>query len=552
MKEKPLIILKADGEVDEVNSEAAQLLGIPAEDLTSKPLTPRLIEEHRIRFNAELEAFSEEEQRHGRVHCTVVGLDGIRRRLKMVMTAMEDGRINTGLSLYQHPDSTPRTKGSSLLSAGRLLPVARRISTVVRNSASKEELLESGLNVFVEVTSASAGAILEWEDSERETPIVTAGPFLAQTLQGVFRPAVLARLTRGDVVVKDARIDGVQSDMCLIIVPLLSGATPHGVVVLSAEGYSVLVPEEQQMLAILGEIMGLGLRVLSSSARRDSYAPTHRGDAAASIALGRLSAGLAHEINNAATVLRNNLEQIMRQKDGIGVGALDDYTIKDSITALDSIFELNDALRAFTPEETPLLEKLDLLPVLGMVVRAVRFYAKRGMNVVLERPRGPLPLAVTKSHYLIRSLFLILVELVEASIDSGIALNVLFGLDATDDTVTLTITITAGPFSLPTVLLAQLEKGGALTRHITTANGKLSHVVDHKGNLVIEITLKSAEHADEPDEELRAQAPHRRGRILIADEEVAVIRSLRRLLEQNHDVLAARTGEAGHGQSLHG
>ena len=75
---------------------------------------------------------------------------------------------------------------------------------------------------------------------------------------------------------------------------------------------------------------------------------------------------------------------------------------------------------------------LDLLRVIAMVVRSIRFYAKRGMNVTLEPPEDAILEVQMRSHFLIRSLFLIFVELVEASYDSGIELNVEIKIEKND------------------------------------------------------------------------------------------------------------------------
>jgi CheY-like chemotaxis protein len=543
MRENPFITLDAKGVVLEAGKETAGFLGIPLENLIGRQLIERIIPEHKVRFSAELEALSEGNERHGRLHCTIIGLDGIGRRLTLAMSKDAKGSIRLGLLPYQHPESVRKAPGSALIDSGRLLPVARRIAAISQRASSKEELLSNGLEVLAEVTSAEAGAALEWGDQNKDRPVVTIGSFNPYYLHGLFRPAILSRLTRGDVVVKEATLDGRESDTCLIIVPLLATSTPLGIIALSISGYSVLVPEEQQCLLILGEILGLGLKALTTSTRSARGSIVHRGDTAASVALGRLSAGLAHEISNAATILRNNFEQIMLRSDGYGYGLADDFAVKDSMAALDAICDLNDALRAFAPEETHLQEEVDLLRILDIVARAVRFYAKRGMSLTLDRPEDIPPLVRVRSHYLIRSLFLILVELTEASLDAGMELDVRLNLMVQDDFVTLTITVTAGPFSLPTMLLVQLEKGGALNRYVTQAGGKLTHDVDHKGNLCMAIALPNMKNSAKPKRHSPATLPPRRGTILIADDEIAVIRSLRRLLERDHDVLAARSGE---------
>ena len=136
-----------------------------------------------------------------------------------------------------------------------------------------------------------------------------------------------------------------------------------------------------------------------------------------------------------------------------------------------------------------MFQDVDVIRVLDKVVRSVRFYAKRGINIELIRPAEPVPHVQIRSHHLIRSLLLIFVELVEASSESGIELHVALAIEHEDELVTLTITVTAGPFSLPPVLLAQIEKGGALARHVARAGGSLTYTLDHEGNLEMSISM---------------------------------------------------------------
>jgi CheY-like chemotaxis protein len=200
-------------------------------------------------------------------------------------------------------------------------------------------------------------------------------------------------------------------------------------------------------------------------------------------------------------------------------------------------------MRAFGPEETSASEEIDIIRLMDTVTRSVRFYAKRGLNISVERPPDAIPSVRAKSHTLIRSLFLVFVELFDAAADSGIELSVKLSLHHEQAWVTLTLMVSAGPFSLPTVLLAQLEKGGAMMRHIVEAGGTLTHVLDHQGNLSVSISLPVADEGRRSSLPPHKQKISRRGTILIAEDEAAVIRSLRRVLERNHDILAVRTGE---------
>ena len=536
--------LKSDGTLSHISDDAALLCGIPADHMLGQPLTKFLIPEHRMRFICEVEAIVNGAEKHGRVSVVVMGADGIGRRLVIRMAQGAEAAVDLFMAPYVLPDSFKSAPRLLLLRTGRLLPVARRLLAISRRATSKDELLERGLKVLKEATKAKAGAAIEWGNLKGDEPLITMGNFNSSHLDGIYRAAIMARLTRGDVVIKESSVDGSDAGNCLLILPLLSSESPLGIIVLEIERESELVPEEQQSLVILGDIIGLGLKALTTAARSSRVYIKQRGDLEATNALGRLSAGFVHEINNAATVLRNNIEQLLLRGENHSLGMVTKGAIKDSLYALDAVQELTLALKAFAPEETSLFEEVDLLRIMEMVNRAVRFYTKRGINITLERPEMEIPRVRARSHHLIRVLFLVLAELFEASQESGIELEVSIAFGKQDNRIALTIAVSTGPFSLPTVLLSQIEKGGTLARQVSEAGGRLSHTVDHKGNLFITIDLPEAgTQSQSRPSAISSLHPHRRGTILIVDDEVAVIRSLRRVLDQSYDVLAARSGE---------
>lgn len=539
--------INPDGTLQDVSEEVARICGIPRRDLEGSRLTSHMIPQHRTRFDCELEAVLNGDEQHGRVHCTLLGADSIGRKLVIQLTPGREGRVELRFSQYHQPESFKKASHLVLLHTGRLVPVARRVLAIARQSTSKEELVMGGLKVLAEATNAQAGAAIEWSHIKGDGPIVSIGDFDRAHLEGIYRAAIMARLTRGDVVVKETSLDGSDAGSCLLILPLLTSTSPIGIIVLQIARESELVPEEQQSLIILGEIMGLGLRALTTSSERPSREPAQRkGDMEAMGALGRLSSGLNHEINNAATVLRTNIEQFLLHRDDYQStqGTVTEGAIKDTLSALDAVRDITAAMKAFGPEESRRFGEVDVLRILGTVHRSVQFYAKRGINIELDIPEDELPRVQARSHHLIRALFLIFVELFEASVESSIELGVRISLRAGDDEVQMTIVVTAGPFSLPTVLLAQLEKGGALARQVSEAGGSLTHTVDHEGNLSMTIALAEATgRRRRRSPSSIAASPYRRGTILIVDDEVAVIRSLRRVLDPYYDILAAGSGE---------
>ncbi len=543
MQRIPFAIVDYAGIVTQINYEAVVLLGIPADSLVASPMTKHIIAAHRVRFECELQAIIEGAEKLGRAHCVVVGADGIGRKVVFQMSpGREKGRVDIALSLYQLPDSHRPFSSQSLFDSSRILPVAHRILAITRRAVTKDELIFDGLKVLAEAVSAEAGAAIEWENLRGDAPILTIGDFDRGHLMGISRSAIMARLTRGDVVVKETSLDGSESSACLLILPLVTGTSPIGVIVLQIARDTELVPEEQQSLVVLGEILGLGVKSITAAPRHSRTRRRPEGDKEAMSALGRLSAGFSHEINNAATILRNNIEQLLLRGEIMNV--VSESAVKDSLAALDTMQDLTQALKVFGPEETALYEQVDLLRILDTLSRTVRFYAKRGINIIFERPEVEIPPVRARSHHLTRVLFLIFVELFETSQEAGIELNVEISLKRDLGSVHLAIIVNAGPFSLPTVLLSQLEQGGTLGGQVADAGGDLSHLVDHQGNLTITLSIKeSSGPTAAPRPSSIAGSLHRRGTILIADDEVAVIRSLRRVLDQYFDIFAARSGD---------
>ncbi|MFO8072644.1 MAG: response regulator [Polyangia bacterium] len=542
------LCLQDDGTVTDVTREACILTGLPERELLQRPLTEHFLPEHRLRFENELEALVAGDEQIGRVHCTVLGLDGIGRRLNLRMSPLDEGGVHVDLELRKRGNepSAVRVAGGHhrLSESGRLLPVARRILAAARRGKSRSEVLRGGLEVLAEVTEARAGAALQWSGTRATSNLeATLGEFDERALDGVFRAAVIGRLTRGDVIIKELDAQGGSPDESLLLVPLIAGEVPEAVIALEVTGYTVLASIEHQSLGAFGEVLGLGLRALEAGGA--SRGRERRGaDVEAAVALGRLSVGLAHEIKNAATVLRNDVDQLASRARGSGQTELAAAAVRDSVEAVETIRNLTDALCSFAPEKTGEPEEVDLVRVLEMVVASVRFHAERGLRLSLRHPGEGIPSVRCHSHYLIRSLFLVLVELADSAREAGGELDVVMELGVASKDVVLRIGFSHGPVGTPALLLSQLEPGGVLNRHISRSGARLEHeIAGEHLELSVLIPAADARRRSPIPRSPRAAAPSRRGTILVVDSEEAVIRSTRRVLEGEHDVLAARSSE---------
>ena len=542
MNKTAWMLLAQAGAVKSASDEACAILGASASSVLGAPLAERMRPEDRPRLESELAALAAGEEEFGRVMCAAVGDDSVQRQLDLRLTRLDTGDLHVDLAPREGMAPLQPSWTTSIVRTKHLMELTRRLAAACRRATTASDLFDAGLSMLAEITGAKSGAALEWAGTKTRHQIAAiCGRFDEELLKGILRTSVLGRLARGDAVVKDASPDGARSDTTLILLPLVGPSVPEGIVILEIDGYVVLTPQELQVLGVLGDIVGLGLRTLSVD-RGAKVAHTSRAaDVEGVIALGRFSSSLAHEINNAATVLRNNVEQMTAAGRGYWRSALTDSIASDTIDAVETIRGLTEAMRAFAPEETQGFEEVDIRRIVDTVLAAVRYYVKRGTLLTLEVPDGALPWVRCRSHFLIRSLFLVLVELSEAALIAGDEFGVGIALEGRVDSVALIITAAASSFHVPTVLLSQLVPGCVLARHVSKAGAELvQHVAERELRLEFVLEVVSAPRRSVmPATGLR---PMRRGKILIVDDEIAIIRSTRRILEREHDVLAARSG----------
>jgi CheY-like chemotaxis protein len=553
MEQIPTIILSQDGVVDSINDMACAVTGLPGAITIGKPLKDHLTPEFRDRLDEELTALANGDQSRTRLNIAIIGIDAIARFLSLGINRNPDDTLNVEIT----PDTTRGEHiyfgTSSIADSQNLLPVARRLTTICRRATSQNELLNNAMAVLSEVTSAVCAAVIEWGGAIADWSIsATAGNFDRDFLKGIFRSSVIGRLTQGDVVVKDAMPDGSCVNYSLILLPLVASMTPEGVMILYVPGTPVITAVEQHALGLLGEIIGMGVTSLKKISSPTEDFRNTGSDQEATIALGRLSAGLAHEINNAVTILRNNTEQMSINAKRFGTSVDTDMMTSESIRAVETIQGLTGALRAFAPEESSHNEEIDMTRIVEMVVASVRFYAKSGVEISINSDQQGDFRVTCRSHYVIRSLFLIFVELVESALTTGRILMVNISLSRKTNQVNCTLIVSSEPLSFPAILLSQLDRDGVLVRLIERAGATFSYSVN-ENDLHLTLSLPTPENGflasreslppPNPRPSSLSVIPERRGTILIVDDDEAVIRSTRRILEKEHDVLAASSGK---------
>jgi CheY-like chemotaxis protein len=139
---------------------------------------------------------------------------------------------------------------------------------------------------------------------------------------------------------------------------------------------------------------------------------------------------------------------------------------------------------------------------------------------------------------------MIFVELIEAALASNKLLNITINVSRKNKSVLCNISVSATDFNIPTILLSQVQKDGVLARLVNRSGAQLGY--DIEGNnlsLVIELEAVSekAQKSSPPNQIAGDKdiTKNTRGTILIVDDDPAIVRSTRRVLEKDYDILAS-------------
>ncbi len=104
--------------------------------------------------------------------------------------------------------------------------------------------------------------------------------------------------------------------------------------------------------------------------------------------MGRLSAGVAHEINNPLAVVRSNvnaLEAHLRDLDRLPSGELDEV-LTDTREGIERIMEIVSDLKAWSRDDGDGAEPVDLLALVASTLRLARVRLPRTVQVAVDAP----------------------------------------------------------------------------------------------------------------------------------------------------------------------
>ncbi|MEO0325485.1 MAG: response regulator [Myxococcota bacterium] len=283
------------------------------------------------------------------------------------------------------------------------------------------------------------------------------------------------------------------------------------------------------------------------------------------VAIGQLAAGVAHEVNNPASFVLNNLEVLEDRLSAFGSGpetTRDEMRelIRESAAGVRRIATIVRQLRAFARFESDELESIDVNELVRatcrMAANEIRYRAR--LELCLEE----VPPLVVQRAQLSQVLLNLLINAAQA-IDEGAedSNRVKVATTLQDRQVVLSVEDTGG--GIPKSELERIFDPFFTTkpRDVGTGLGlavSLETVRKHGGEirvrselgegtrfevwLPVDSSLRPSKRPQEPRPTLAGD--RRRGRILLVDDDEMVRRSLLRLLRGLHEVVLASNGRA--------
>lgn len=273
-------------------------------------------------------------------------------------------------------------------------------------------------------------------------------------------------------------------------------------------------------------------------------------------ALGGLAAGLAHEINNPLAALLLNLEMMTRVMEGAMGGRVDGVELQESLAdSCEAAARVRDIVRdvklfARAGDETRAL--VDVRTLLDSAVRLAVAELRDKADVVKEY--GDVPL-VRASEARLGQVFLNLLVNAAQATPAGRPAERSIRLVTRQDEASVIVEIIDAGGGIPPEVLARLFTPFFTTKPAGIGTGlglSISHTIVHElgGSIVAEssvgrgttfrVRLPVPAGASLPAAS-REPGPRSRGtrrRILVVDDDAALIRSVHRMLATEHDVVS--------------
>ncbi len=278
-------------------------------------------------------------------------------------------------------------------------------------------------------------------------------------------------------------------------------------------------------------------------------------------ALGRLAAGVAHEINNPLTYVQLSMQLVIRTIESLSLPAAVLESLREALADIDHgvtrVASITQALRSFvTAQEEAPPGPVDLDAV---VSRALKMVANELRHVAeLVREGAEVAPVIGHDSRLEQVVVNLLINAIKAlPVDSGKQHQVFVGIAQVNEHVTLTIRDTG--ICIPAAVISRIFDPFFTTRALGTGMGlglplSKSIVEQYGGSIEVSsvegegTTVRVHLRAHVPVA-IRASAPppsettRSRKRVLVVDDEPLIRAVLQRILGGDHDVVCASAGE---------
>ncbi len=272
--------------------------------------------------------------------------------------------------------------------------------------------------------------------------------------------------------------------------------------------------------------------------------------------IGTVAAGVAHEINNPLAYVRMNLEVAARELAGAGGPAEAAECVRVAIEGAERVRGIVRNLSTLSRVEEDGLEAVDLTALLESTLTLAASALTPKARVV--RRYDPAPRALGTAGRL-GQVFLNLVLNAADAIPDGAAgdheVRVSTATGA-DGRAIVEIADTGGgiaaehagrvfdPFFTTKPVGAGTGLGLAICHRIVTGlGGEIAFTARAGGGTVFRVSLPPASNVEVASPVAGAPSPSPRGRVLVVDDEPALLRSLRAMLGTDHEVVTASSGQ---------
>lgn len=497
---------------------AARMLGVPREGLVSRSLNDFIVPEHLPRFTSTVQSLlTEPSQAGATIAVGALKPDGTRLELELSLAPLTfEGQLSVVAFLVNVE--------AQRVSAREAHETARRLAQLIEQSPDA-------------VVISRRGVILE------------ANPAAARML-GVESAKHLLGLSLGQFVMGDEA--AIMRDRMAAIGRGEAPGPPHVYRALRPNGQKALVEIASFASEYGGQpaIIGFGRDVTDRERLQEQLARTDR-----LAALGTLAAGVAHEINNPLAALALNAEVVARavsratlseQDRETGVAALAE--LRNSVERMTAIVR---ELTGFSRTSTEQFGAVDLGGVVERAVRLARHATRQRAFVRLEL--AALPPVYGHAGKLEQVLLNLLVNAVQ-SLPAGRpeAENEIVLRTLSHDPLHVVIEVQDNGVGIPADVVGKVFDPFFTTKSAGEGTGLglfISHnaVRQMAGEIVADsgprgttmrVMLRVARDYERVRlaEAQRAPQEGRRGRVLIIDDEPAMCRSLKSLLNDRHEV----------------